>query len=93
MDLISEDKAQDLLEKNNLSDWSLKGKEIEKVYVFNDFNEAMIFVNKIAEIAENIQHHPDIRIVWNKVTLNISTHDAGGLTEKDIDLAKRIQVL
>lgn len=93
MDLIREDKAQDLLEKNNLSDWSLKGKEIEKVYVFNDFNEAMIFVNKIAEIAENIQHHPDIRIVWNKVTLNISTHDAGGLTEKDIDLAKRIQVL
>jgi 4a-hydroxytetrahydrobiopterin dehydratase len=93
MELLSQEKAMSLLSENNLNEWSLKGKELERVYLFNDFLEAMVFVNKLADIAEELQHHPDIRIVWNKVTLNISTHDAGGLTEKDIELAKKIQAI
>ena len=70
--------------------WTKKGSLITRTYEFADFTEALKFVNKVGELAEQAQHHPDIDIRWNKVTLALSTHDEGGLTPKDFDLAKKI---
>ena len=68
-------------------DWSSIGTEITRTYVFTDFNESMGFVTRVALEAEKADHHPDIDIRWNKVTLTLSTHSEGGLTAKDLDLA------
>jgi 4a-hydroxytetrahydrobiopterin dehydratase len=68
-------------------------KEIKKEFVFADFAAAMVFVNKVAELAEAEGHHPDILIEYNKVTLTLSTHDVGGLTEKDFALEKKIDAI
>ena len=63
---------------------------ITATFEFNDFVGSLAFVNAVAEIAEEAQHHPDINIRWNKVTLVLSTHSAGGLTQLDMELAHRI---
>ena len=68
----------------------MKNGEITKLYKFPDFKEAMGFVNRVADLAEEADHHPDILIRYNKVTLTLSTHSAGGLTEKDSQLARKI---
>jgi 4a-hydroxytetrahydrobiopterin dehydratase len=68
--------------------WGLKGAEISRTYAFKDFVGSMKFVNAVADEAEKANHHPDIDIRWNKVKLALSTHDAGGLTEKDFALAR-----
>jgi 4a-hydroxytetrahydrobiopterin dehydratase len=73
--------------------WTRQGDELVKVVTKKDFVEAMRFVNAVAEAAEAANHHPDIAISWNKVTLRLSTHDAGGLTQLDLDLAGRIDRL
>ena len=73
--------------------WTRQGDELVKVVTKKDFVEAMRFVNAVAEAAEAANHHPDIAISWNKVTLRLSTHDAGGLTQLDLDLAGRIDGL
>lgn len=65
--------------------WSRNGDLIERTFVFPDFIASMRFVNQMAAEAERTQHHPDILIKYNKVTLGYSTHDAGGLTLKDFD--------
>ena len=70
-----------------LSEWSQPGEEIQRAYRFKDFVQAMAFVERIAERAEAVQHHPDILIRYSRVTLSLSTHDAGGITEKDFDFA------
>lgn len=70
-------------------DWSLDGESISRTFVFSDFNEAMGFVNRVALASEVADHHPDIDLRWNKVTLVLSTHEEGALTEKDTDLAQR----
>ena len=70
-------------------DWSLDGESISRTYQFADFNEAMGFVTRAAIAAEVADHHPDIDIRWNKVTLVLSTHSEGALTAKDTDLAAR----
>ncbi|MEO0483358.1 MAG: 4a-hydroxytetrahydrobiopterin dehydratase [Planctomycetota bacterium] len=70
-----------------LAEWSEIGGEIQRTFEFGDFLEAMAFVNQVAEAAETRQHHPDILIRYNRVMLTLSTHDAGGITEKDFDLA------
>ena len=67
--------------------WQKNGEVISRRFEFADFAEAMRFVNAVAELAEQAQHHPDIDIRWNKVTLALTTHDAGGLTDKDYSLA------
>ena len=69
--------------------WKRKADVISRTFQFKDFLAAMKFVNAIAKVAEKEQHHPDIDIRWNKVTLALTTHDAGGLTEKDFALAKK----
>ena len=69
--------------------WNKKKKEISRTYQFKDFPAAVKFVGNVARIAEAAWHHPDIDIRWNKVTLTLTTHDAGGLTAKDFTLAKK----
>ena len=77
----------------SLDGWEQKGKEIQKKFVHKDFVRAMGFVQSVALLAEKANHHPDIDIRWNAITLTLSTHSAGGLTEKDMALAKEIDLL
>lgn len=75
-----------------LPGWELvKGKAIQKKFAFGNFTEALAFVNQVGELAEKSDHHPDITINYNKVTLVLWTHTAGGLTTKDFDLAGHIE--
>jgi 4a-hydroxytetrahydrobiopterin dehydratase len=71
-------------------EWTLDGETLHRRYVFADFSEAMGFVTRVALAAEVADHHPDIDIRWNTVTLALSTHEVGALTEKDTTLAARI---
>ena len=74
----------------NLPGWALKDNAIEKEWVFIDFKEALEFINKIGEIAEKHNHHPELYNVYSKVTLRFNTHDEGGITLKDINIATNI---
>jgi 4a-hydroxytetrahydrobiopterin dehydratase len=91
MPLLSEDQVAS--ELAGVHGWQRAGKEIEKTYELRDFLHAMGFVNSVALLAERANHHPDIDIRWNTVTLRLSTHSAGGLTEKDFKLAREIEGL
>jgi 4a-hydroxytetrahydrobiopterin dehydratase len=71
-----------------LPDWTRNGDALQRTFSFDDFLGAMAFVGRIADLAEEHRHHPDIMIRYNKVTLTISTHDADGLTERDFELAR-----
>jgi 4a-hydroxytetrahydrobiopterin dehydratase len=73
--------------------WKLVGGEIRKTWEMKDFVHAIGFVNSVALLAERANHHPDIDIRWNRITLTLSTHSAGGLTGKDFDLAAQIDGL
>lgn len=77
----------------NLKGWTLEGKSITKSVALKDFVHAMGFVNSVALLSEKLNHHPDIDIRWNKITLVLSTHSAGGLTEYDFALARMIDDL
>jgi 4a-hydroxytetrahydrobiopterin dehydratase len=72
----------------DLPDWHGDDTAIARTYRFHDFTGSVDFVNAVAEVAESMQHHPDIDIRYNKVTLTLSTHDSGGVTGKDLDLAR-----
>ncbi len=74
-------------------EWSQPGDSIQRTIFFKTFVEAMGFVGKVAELAERAKHHPDILIRYNKVTLTLNTHDAGGITGKDFALASEIDAL
>jgi 4a-hydroxytetrahydrobiopterin dehydratase len=76
-----------------LPGWERRGNQIAKSFVRQDFAQAMAFVNEVAGAAEAAGHHPDIDIRWNTVILALSSHDEGGLTERDFQLAARIQEL
>ncbi|MGD0733069.1 MAG: 4a-hydroxytetrahydrobiopterin dehydratase [Terracidiphilus sp.] len=67
--------------------WVVEGGELVRTFKFETFPEAIAFVNKVAEIAEEANHHPDIDIRYNKVRLALVSHDAGGLTSNDFALA------
>ena len=73
--------------------WRLENDMIVRDWSFKDFSEAMEFINKIADLAEAHDHHPEIFNVYNKVTLRFSTHDAGGITERDFKIASEIDGL
>jgi 4a-hydroxytetrahydrobiopterin dehydratase len=76
---------------NDLSGWRLASRAaLTRTIKFDDFKAALDFVNLVGDEAEQLDHHPDIDIRWNKVTLTLSTHSAGGLTERDFTLAHRI---
>jgi 4a-hydroxytetrahydrobiopterin dehydratase len=73
-----------------LKGWQQNGKAVQRIFEFADFKAAMEFVNKVADAAEHAQHHPDIDIRYNKVTMALVSHDAGGVTEKDMRMAEKI---
>ena len=78
---------------SRLAGWTVEGKELRITRTFKDFVDAIAFVNKLVEPAEAAGHHPDLAISYNKVTITLTTHDAGGLTAKDFDLAQIISRL
>ena len=90
-DLIKADELKNRLKK--IPEWELEKKHIERTFEFDDFTEAIDFVNAVAEVSEDEEHHPDIDIRYNKVRLIVSTHSKGGLTELDFALAERIDTL
>lgn len=73
--------------------WCRRGTNIVRIFTFKDFVAAMKFVNAVARLAERNDHHPDMDIRWNRVTLALSTHSEGGLTEKDFALAAGVDRL
>jgi 4a-hydroxytetrahydrobiopterin dehydratase len=76
------------------SDWRRDGESIVREWRFDDFGQAIAFVNRVADAAEMANHHPDILVHgWNKVRLELSTHSEGGLTQADFDMAARIDDL
>lgn len=74
----------------DLEDWRLEGDAIKRKLEFDDFLEAIEFINRIAALADSADHHPEIFNVYNRVELLLTTHDSGGLTHKDFDLAQEI---
>jgi 4a-hydroxytetrahydrobiopterin dehydratase len=76
-----------------LPEWHRAGNTIQKHYKFKNFVEAIAFVNKLIEPAEAAGHHPDLTVGYGKVIINLTTHDAGGLTKKDFDLAATFELL
>jgi len=85
MALVEDHEVEAFLEEH--PDWSRSGDSITRTFELDDFNQAMGFVTRVALQAEKADHHPDIDIRWNKVTLTLSTHSEGGLTVKDLKLA------
>ncbi|MEH2214093.1 4a-hydroxytetrahydrobiopterin dehydratase [Nostoc sp.] len=73
-----------------LSDWTVQDSKLQITRTFKDFIGAIEFVNKLVEPAESAGHHPDIEISYNKVKITLTTHDAGGLTQPDFDVARVI---
>ncbi len=71
----------------SLNGWQRNGIAIQRVFHFVDFKEAMKFVNKIADAAEQANHHPDIDIRYNTVTMALVSHDSGGVTQRDVRMA------
>lgn len=88
--LSEEEVASRLLE---VPRWSLKGKAIQRTWRFKDFKQALAFINHVGDLAEAANHHPDFWNSWNRVKLSLTTHDSGGLTSRDFNLAKRIDAL
>ena len=88
MALLTENEIRGRL--GRLTGWERRGSEIRRTWSFADFRASMSFVNRVAELAETADHHPDIDIRYSKVTLALSTHSAGGLTARDFDLAEAI---
>jgi 4a-hydroxytetrahydrobiopterin dehydratase len=77
----------------SLPGWTTDGTQLSRTYQFKNFVEAIGFVNRLVEPAETANHHPDIAISYNKVTISLTTHDAGGLTQQDFKLAQIISQL
>jgi 4a-hydroxytetrahydrobiopterin dehydratase len=71
----------------SVPDWQIESGELVRTFLFKDFRASLAFVNKVGDLAEAAGHHPDIDIRYNKVRLALVTHDAGGITQKDFDLA------
>ena len=74
-------------------DWAEVAGAIQRTFQFPDFRASMAFVQALADYAERVQHHPDILVRYDKVTVSVNTHDAGGITAKDFDLAEEADKL
>jgi 4a-hydroxytetrahydrobiopterin dehydratase len=88
MEILSDDAIHNRLE--DLDGWTRNEDTIERAIEFDGFTEAIDFIDRIAPLAEEADHHPEIFNVYNRVELTLTTHDAGGLTDKDFDLAAAI---
>jgi 4a-hydroxytetrahydrobiopterin dehydratase len=86
--LLTEDQICERIDR--LPGWERSGGQIRKTYTFATFADGMAFANRVAATAEALDHHPDMLIQYRQVTLMLSSHDAGGLTERDFRLARRI---
>jgi 4a-hydroxytetrahydrobiopterin dehydratase len=89
--LLSEAEISDRLRE--VPHWRREGKGITRTWTFEDFPPALAFINRVGELAEAANHHPDIYNSWNRVRLSLTTHDSGGLTDRDFALAKGIDAL
>jgi 4a-hydroxytetrahydrobiopterin dehydratase len=91
--LLSQEVLNDFLK--DFSEWKISSNTLKKNFVFKDFKEAFSFLKKVAFLAEDLDHHPEIWNVYNKVSLTLSTHDTlpsgGGLTEFDLEFIRRIE--
>lgn len=86
--------GSEISERLDGSEWTREGHEIVREWKFDDFAAAMAFVNRVAEVAEEANHHPDILLHgWNKVRLSLTNHSAGGLTDADFQMADRLDGL
>ncbi len=90
-DLLEPDELRSALKK--CPEWDYEKNAITRTVEFEEFNDAIDFVNDLAEIVEEAQHHPEIIIRHSKVTLRLTTYDAGGVTNLDIELAQRVDNL
>jgi 4a-hydroxytetrahydrobiopterin dehydratase len=91
MTLFTEDEITSGLSR--IPGWERSGDAITRTVLLGDFRDAMLYVGAVAHLAQAANHHPDITISWNKVTLTLSTHSAGGLTAADFAQAERINAL
>jgi len=91
MELLSDSEIESRLEA--LEGWERRGDAIAKTFELADFVGSVEFVRKLVDPAEELGHHPDLSVSWNKVGVSITTHAAGGLTENDFELARRIDAL
>lgn len=80
-------------ELKDLKDWRLIDNSIEKKFKFLDFSQALAFIIQVGLLAEKCNHHPDLFNTYNKVIIRLTTHDADGVTKKDFDLAKSIDII
>jgi 4a-hydroxytetrahydrobiopterin dehydratase len=85
---LSEQELSDLLLE--LPEWAIEDGTLVRFWTFADFVEAMAFVNRVAQLAEQAGHHPDIDIRYNRVKLGLVSHDAGGITARDADMARKL---
>ena len=76
-----------------LAGWAVDRGKLSREFVFDDFNQAFGFMTRVALVAESMDHHPDWSNVYNKVRVHLTTHEAGGLTQRDLDLAARMDAL
>jgi 4a-hydroxytetrahydrobiopterin dehydratase len=88
---MSDDEIKDQLQ--NLGGWEREGDALRREFEFANFVGSVDFVNRITPVAEEMNHHPDLSISWNKVTVSLSTHSEGGITENDFELATKIDSL
>jgi 4a-hydroxytetrahydrobiopterin dehydratase len=91
MEVLDDAAVQSALRE--LPGWTRDGDEIVKTFEFDTFPSAIAFVDRVAEAAEAANHHPDVDIRYSKITCRLTSHDSGGLTEKDTSLAKRLDQL
>ena len=78
---------------HDLPHWEVKDKKLTRAFSFDDFMGAIDFVNRIAQVAESEGHHPDLQVGWGRVVVELTSHDAGGLTAKDFKVASLIDKL
>jgi 4a-hydroxytetrahydrobiopterin dehydratase len=91
MEKLQPDELRWLL--RDLDGWLELGDAIHKDFTFPGFGGAIAFVNRIAELATEAGHHPDLEIHYNRVVVSLSTHDAGGVTQRDVDMASRVDAV
>jgi 4a-hydroxytetrahydrobiopterin dehydratase len=88
MPVLSDNEIQARL--GELEGWERAGNALRKEFKLDDFKGSVDFLNRVTPVAEEMNHHPDVSISWNKVTMSLSTHSQGGITENDFELARRI---
>lgn len=91
MERLSDDQISGRL--NQLQGWSLKDGKLHRTFRFEDFNGAFGFMTRAALVVEQMNHHPEWSNVYNRVTIDLTTHDVGGISERDFDLATRLNHL